>query len=84
MNNNNIFNDEINNLVNDNLLKKILKTANDIKDNYNEMINKESFRDFLETSKNQIDKFKSNLRVDYTDLEVTSLYVAFTLHMILE
>ena len=85
---NDIFNDNFldNNLVDEELMQNILTTALDIKDNYDEMIKTEQFSNFIKDSKNQIEKFKLNLNNNYdkySEIEINSLYVSFTLHLIL-
>ena len=68
----------------DNLLDEIKKMANNIYNNYDQIRKDEKFIEFIESSKNQIEKFKLNFNNSgdtYTEEQINSLFFAFTIHM---
>jgi hypothetical protein len=65
----------------DKQIDEITKTAINIYNNYNQMKLNNKFNKFIESSKNQIEKFKLNFDYIYTEEQINSLFFAFTIHM---
>jgi hypothetical protein len=65
----------------DETYKNIIIMAQQINNNYNNIMNS-NVKEFIRTSKHQIDRFKTNFEDNtYNDQELNSLYIAFTIYL---
>jgi hypothetical protein len=65
----------------ENKIDHITKMAINIYNNYDQIKTNNKFNKFIDSSKNQIIKFKLNFDDTYTEDQINSLFFAFTIHM---